>query len=92
MVSPFDYWTLGRVGFFFLLGVVVAAKRLNRGLAVISVFVVAAEWEVFERLAALRYPDVWSAEPWLNSAVDLLTVGAMLVAFRLFDKNRSEGA
>ncbi len=74
--SFFDYWTLAHLSFWFLYGSTVAAVRLNRGLFVIAGLSVAFSWEVFERLAERKWPEIWaSPESWWNAWIsDPLTV------------------
>lgn len=89
--SLLDYWTLAHLAFWFFIGNSIAGARMSRWKSYIVCLVLALCWEVFEKFAEKKWPDVWqSPESWMNSfGSDLLTVGCALVAFWGYDKWRT---
>ncbi len=90
--SMLDYWTLSHAAFWFVYGSTIAATKLNRALFLAVGLSVAVSWELFERFAERRWPDVWqSPESWWNAFIsDLLCVGLAALAYWGFDKWRTK--
>lgn len=88
--SALDYWTLSHAAFWFVYGSTVAASKLSRVKWLLGGLGVAVAWEVFEKFAEKKWPDVWqSPESLLNSyGSDLLCVGFAALAYWGFDKWR----
>ena len=90
-ITFFDYWTLSHAAFWFVYGSTVAANKLNRIGWLLIGLGAAISWEVFEKLAEKKWPDIWqSPESILNSfGSDLLCVGFAALAYWGFDKWRT---
>jgi len=87
----FDYWSMAHVSFWFVIGSTIAAAKLNRMIFGMLCMSIALMWEVFEKFAEKKWPEVWmSPESWWNSWLsDPLTVVVGLgVAFIGFDRWR----
>lgn len=84
----FDYWTIMHLSFWLVTGSTIAAVKLNRAIFAILCMSSALMWEVFERFAETKWPEIWlSPESWWNAWLsDPLTVVVGLgVAFYGFD-------
>lgn len=87
----FDYWFLAHLSFWFVTGSTIAALKLNRLVVGAVCMGAALLWEIFEKFAEKKWPEIWlSPETWWNCWVsDPLTVVVGLgVAFLGFDRWR----
>lgn len=91
-ISPFDYWFLAHLSFWFFTGSTAAALKAKFNPSIWFAIAGAMAWEIFERFAEPRWPDAWQhPEGWVNILSDLLTcpIGVGL-AFWGFTKWRSK--
>jgi hypothetical protein len=80
----FDYWTLAHLSFWFFIGTCLAPARVPLGWALVTGVLLAYAWEVFERLAEVKWPELWHhPESALNAYVSdpLTAVLAICVAY-----------
>lgn len=85
--SFFDVWTIVHLSFWIFVGSVAWSTKPSRSVAMLSCLIVAYSWEVFERYAEKKWPNLWlNPESALNSWVsDPLTcvVGLLFVWYAL---------
>ena len=63
-----DTSTVIHLAFWIFFGSCCAYARTSLGKALLISFALAAVWEVFERFAELRFPEMWQhPESWLNA-------------------------
>lgn len=72
----FDYWTIIHLSFWIFIGSCIAAVKLNRHVFGLLSLSTAIMWEIFERFAEKKWPEIWmSPESWWNAWLsDPLTV------------------
>jgi hypothetical protein len=83
--SLLDVWTLVHLAFWFFAGSIVWSLRWNRAWGMAACMAVAVAWEVFERFAEKRWPNLWlNPESWWNAWVSDLFMCAFGVALALW--------
>jgi len=86
-----DLWCFAHLSFWFVVGTTLAAMKARRLRATGICLAVTFAWEIFERVAEMRWPTVWESKEsfinaWISDPATCLV--ALFVAFYGFDRWR----
>lgn len=74
--SFIDYWTLAHLSFWIFIASSMWAAKISWKITLLSCISIALSWELFERFAEKRWPEIWQEPESVINAYgsDILTV------------------